>query len=165
MIARLSELLRYTMERAGEQEVTLHEELLFLDGYLEIQQIRFQERLEVAKAIDPDVLEALVPSLILQPLVENAIKHGVSRIEEMGRIEIRAWREAETLCLSVRDNGPGPEDASEEGVGLRNTRERLQSLYGTAQRLVLEPSAEGGALAQIRLPFHTRADLHTVLSE
>lgn len=172
MIARLSELLRYTMERAGEQEVSLHEELLFLEGYLEIQQIRFQDRLEVEEDIDPEVLDALVPSLILQPLVENAIKHGVSRTEELGRIEIKAWREDETLCLSVRDNGPGLSDASEdrrsaptEGVGLRNARERLQSLYGTAQRLNLESVEEGGARAEICLPFHTRADLHTVLSD
>ncbi|HMB93936.1 MAG TPA: histidine kinase [Rhodothermales bacterium] len=171
MIARLSELLRYTMERAGEQEVSLHEELLFLEGYLEIQQIRFQDRLEVEEDIAPDVLDALVPSLILQPLVENAIKHGVSRIEEMGRIEIKAWREDETLCLSVRDNGPGLVETSgdgertSEGVGLRNTRERLQSLYGTAQQLVLKSAPSGGAHAQIRLPFHTRADLHAVLSD
>lgn len=173
MIARLSELLRYTMERAGEQEVSLHEELLFLEGYLEIQQIRFQDRLEIDQDINPEVLDALVPSLILQPLVENAIKHGVSRIEEAGRIEIKAWREGESLCLSVCDNGPGLASASgdgmmskqAEGVGLRNTRERLQSLYGTAQHLILEPAEQGGAHAQIRLPFHTRADLHTVLSD
>ena len=171
MIARLSELLRYTMERTSEQEVTLQEELHFLDGFLEIQRIRFQDRLEVRQDIDPDVLEALVPSLILQPLVENAIKHGVSQVEGVGRIEVRAWRDEASLYLSVRDNGPGLSEAFQngqrlqEGVGLRNTRERLRSLYGDAQALTLEPGDEGGVRAVIRLPFHTRADLHTVLSQ
>ena len=170
MIARLSTLLRYTMERTGEQEVTLQEELDFLGGYVEIQQIRFQGNLDVRREIASDTLDALVPSLILQPLVENAIKHGASRTEETGQIDISTRREAEDLILRVCDNGPGlkgttPEDAFpfREGVGLRNTRERLLSLYGSAQTLTFETAPNGGLCVQITLPYHTHADLHTAL--
>ncbi|GIV61864.1 MAG: ATPase [Rhodothermaceae bacterium] len=170
MIVRLSELLRYTLDRTEEQEVTLQEELDFLDRYLEIERVRFQDRLEVERHIEPETLEALVPGLILQPLVENAIKHGVSRIEGKGRIVIEARREGPFLCLRVRDNGPGFEGGDgqavpPEGVGLRNTRERLQSLYGTAQELTLTPGASGGLEVAIRLPYHTRRDLFTAITE
>lgn len=168
MIARLSELLRHTLESTGVQEVSLHEELQFLRGYLEIQRIRFQGKLDVVEQVDPDVLDAQVPNLILQPLVENAIKHGVSAIEGVGQLEIRAWREHERLYLSVYDNGPGlvvsgdGEGAVAEGVGLRNTRARLESLYGSRQSLVLESREGGGLEARITLPFHTTSDLHVV---
>ncbi len=162
MIARLSELLRYTLDESGAQEVPLAQELRFLEGYLDIQQIRFQGRLEVRKEIDPEVLDALVPNLILQPIVENAIKHGVSRLETTGRITLRAWREDDQLWLCVRDNGPGlsSDGRWQEGLGLRNTRARLEGLYGDAYRMELHQPPEGGVEVCIRLPYHTAADLH-----
>lgn len=164
MIARLSELLRYTLE-AGAQEVPLEQELEFLDDYLEIQRIRFQGNLEVEKSIEPVTQEALVPNLILQPIVENAIKHGVSRIERVGRIAIRARRDGNRLLVSVHDNGPGlsapSSDGTLQGFGLRNAQERLESLYGDDHSLDLVPAEDGGLIARITLPFHTGADLHT----
>jgi two-component system, LytTR family, sensor kinase len=167
MIARLSELLRSSLEGGDEQEVPLEEELAFLNRYLEIMQIRFQGRLEVDTRVDSAVMDALVPTLILQPLVENAVKHGVSKVAGTGRIEIRAHRDAEDrVVLSVRDNGPGLDRAEgaprEEGVGLANTRARLQQLYGSVQSLTLQPAPAGvGLVAEVTLPYHTRADLRT----
>lgn len=165
MIARLSELLRYTLDETDTQEVPLEQELEFLDRYLDIQQIRFQGRLDVEKDILPDTRAALVPNLILQPLVENAIKHGASQIENVGRILLRARRDGDRLHVSVHDNGPGLStpagDGAPYGVGLRNTQERLESLYGEAHDLVLAPSELGGLMARITVPFHTSADLHT----
>jgi signal transduction histidine kinase len=163
MIARLSELLRLTLERTEQQEVPLEQELAFLQRYLEIMQIRFQGSLEVETQVDPVVNEALVPTLILQPLVENAVKHGVSKVDGGGRIAVSARREGDRLVLSVRDNGPGLDgtDATESGLGLRNTRARLEHLYGAAQSLTLSALPDGGLVAEVRLPYHTRADLRT----
>jgi sensor histidine kinase YesM len=167
MIARLSTLLRYTLDGTHAQEVPLQQELSFLEGYLEIQRIRFQGKLEVELDIAPEVVAALVPNLILQPLVENAIKHGVEQVAGNGQVVVRVWREAETLHLQVTDNGPGLVSAGGQGtetgtgVGLRNTRERLESLYGASQYLVLEAVPTGGFVAHIALPYHTAADLHT----
>ncbi|CAM3241121.1 sensor histidine kinase [Rhodothermus bifroesti] len=164
MIARLSELLRYALDESATQEVPLSQELRFLEGYLEIQQIRFQGRLAVQKEIASDVLEALVPTLILQPLVENAVKHGVGQLEGPGQITLKAWREKDYLCLSVRDNGPGfaGNGRWREGLGLRNTRARLEGLYGEAYQMVLREALEGGLEVCIRLPYHTQADLRVV---
>jgi signal transduction histidine kinase len=163
MIARLSELLRTTLDGADEQEVPLSQELQFTHRYLEIMQIRFQGRLAIESHIDPGTSDALVPNLILQPLVENAIKHGVSKIDEAGRIEIHARRVGERLVLTVRDNGPPIDDANlraGEGVGLRNTRERLLELYGTEQTLALRAAGDEGVIAEVTIPFHKRTDLH-----
>ncbi len=165
MIARLSELLRYTLEETDAQEIPLDDELEFLDDYLAIQQIRFQGRLDVDLDVTPETRQALVPNLILQPLVENAIKHGASQIQGVGRITIRARRSGDRLQVSVHDNGPGLRapagDGAPHGVGLRNTQERLESLYGRDHDLTLSPSESGGLAAQVTLPFHTNADLHT----
>jgi len=165
MIARLSELLRYTLEETDAQEIPLDKELEFLDDYLAIQQIRFQGRLDVEMDIAPETRQALVPNLILQPLVENAIKHGASQIQGIGRITIRTRRDGGNLHVSVHDNGPGLSapagDGAPHGVGLRNTQERLESLYGSNHDLTLSPSESGGLAAQVILPFHTNADLHT----
>jgi signal transduction histidine kinase len=164
MIARLSELLRYTLDGAEEHEVPLEQEMEFTERYLEIMQIRFQGKLRVVTHVDPDVLDALVPNLILQPLVENAIKHGVGKIEDGGQIEIRAARDGERLVLSVRDNGPalsGDERPATEGVGLSNTRARLEQLYGSAQALTLRAAEGRGLVAEVELPYHTGADLRT----
>jgi sensor histidine kinase YesM len=167
MIARLSELLRTSLEEGNEQEIPLEKELAFLNRYLEIMQIRFQGRLEVDTRIDGASMDALVPTMILQPLVENAVKHGVAKVSGTGRIEIRAYRDdADRLVLRVRDNGPGLDaDADDEssdggGVGLANTRARLQQLYGSDQRLTLTTAPDGaGVVAEVTLPYHTRADL------
>jgi two-component system LytT family sensor kinase len=155
MIARLSELLRHSLEGAGEAEVTLGQELGFVDRYLEIMRIRFQGLLEVESEVDPTLHDALVPSLVLQPLVENAVKHGVSRRKSGGLIRIAARREDGRVLLSVRDNGPGlAAGALREGVGLRNTRERLAQLYGPDQSLELRPLEGGGVEARVTLPWH-----------
>ncbi|MFL5538080.1 MAG: sensor histidine kinase [Longimicrobiaceae bacterium] len=155
MIARLSELLRNSLEGAGEPVVTLRKELEFADRYLEIMRIRFQGSLEVETKVDDEAMDALVPSLVLQPLVENAVKHGVGRLKGVGRIRIEARRDGSRVVLRVCDNGPGMEgDApAREGVGLRNTRERLAELYGEEGRLALRPAEGGGVEAEVSLPF------------
>lgn len=166
MIARLSELLRYALEKTDVREVPLRQELSFVDAYLEIQQIRFNERLSIDRNVDQDVLEAMVPNLILQPLVENAIQHGIGRLESGGRVEIGAWRESTRLHLTVRGNGPGPapsfvdgDDSPSFGVGLRNTRDRLESMYGSDYELTLEPADGNGAVAHIAIPFRRRPNV------
>jgi sensor histidine kinase YesM len=170
MIARLSELLRYTLNGASENEVLLGQEIAFVERYLEIMQIRFQDRLEVEIQLGDDAGNALVPSLILQPLVENAVKHGFEKMSGTGKIRIQARREDDRLVLSVSDNGPGPsgtlasgDAAGEGGVGLENIRQRLEQLYGGAQSLVLVEAPDGGTVAQIVIPFRTRAELRTTV--
>ena len=152
MIARLSELLRHTIESHATDEVPLREELAFLRRYIEIMEIRFQNRLEVEQTIDDDALDALVPNLVLQPIVENALEHGVSRVGS-GRVEISAKREGAHVVLSVRDNGPGLDAKSASGVGLANTRARLAQLYGDSATLALTEAEGGGVLAVITVPY------------
>jgi LytS/YehU family sensor histidine kinase len=166
MIARLSELLRTTLDEADEPEVPLTRELTFIERYLDVMQIRFQGNLKVSVDVDPEVADALVPNLILQPLVENAIKHGVSRIMGVGRIDLSARRTAGRVVLAVRDNGPGLSGyrPAAEGVGLRNTRQRLLQLYGTDQSLILRPAEGGGLVAEVALPYHTRSDLRAQIA-
>ena len=138
MISRLSDLLRLTFDRSGAPRVPLQEELEFLQKYLEIEQTRFQDRLTVRYHIDPDTLDAEVPRLILQPLAENAIKHGVSPQSGHGHSSqiIVAARRRQRLWLEVRDNGVGLSGSARSqfrsGVGLPNTRDRLECLYGDA---------------------------------
>jgi len=154
MIARLSELLRHTIDRNRTDEVTLREELAFIRRYIEIMEIRFQGRLRVRMEIENEVLDALVPDFILQPIVENALEHGVSRAAGAGEITIAARRDAEHVILTVRDNGPGiSENARSGGVGVANTRERIEHLYGDQGKLMLAPAAEGGTIAEIVIPF------------
>lgn len=159
VLARLGDLLRYSLRNVGIQEVTLKEELEFLQRYLEIEQIRFGERLKVQIMIDQALSEAKVPNLILQPLVENAIRYAVGPRTSGGNIEISALRVNGNLELSVKDNGPGlPEGyqtISSEGVGLRNTRERLQQLYGDQHEFKLTSKPQGGLNVSVTLPFHT----------
>jgi len=155
-VSRLEELLRRSLEADATQLVPLRREVEFLELYLEIQKTRFQDRLTVAFDVPANLLSAPVPNLILQPLVENAIKHGVSARPGSGRVEIRARRDDETLFLAVRDDGPGlPEtgESSSSGVGLRNTRGRLEQLYGGRSRFSLANSAEGGVEATVELPL------------
>lgn len=155
MIARLSDLLRHTLENPSEQEVPLARELELLGRYLDIMEVRFQGRLEVTQHIEEGVRDAFVPNLVLQPLVENALKHGVTAIDGPGKIEIAARRQGDNLLLSVRDNGPGPSTPSVDGVGLRNTTARLFQLYGERQSFALRPVSGGGTIAEVVLPYRT----------
>ncbi len=156
MVTRLGDLLRYTLEQSGPQEVTLRQELLVLNCYLDIQRQRFGSRLGVVVACPDDLLPALVPNLILQPLVENAFKHGLgqrSRGESCLIIHVSVL--GETLRLEVEDNGRGlGSTPCREGIGLSNTRSRLASLYGDRQRFELLNGPHGGAIARAELPLH-----------
>ncbi len=157
MLGQLSDLLRLTLENVETQEVPLRQELEFLDQYLRIQQTRFGERLAIRKAIDPATIEANVPYLILQPLVENAIRHGVESVPGPAAIEISASRQNGMLELRVRDTGPGLTNdsytLSKRGVGLANTRARLQRLYGERHRFDLNNAEGGGLQARMFIPL------------
>ena len=156
MLARLSELLRMAIETAATPEVRLIDEIEFVKRYLDIERMRFGERLDVHVAVDGEAYDALVPSMLLQPLVENAVRHGVAPYAGPGRVEIRATRDDSRLAIVVRDSGPGiqqaPNDSNGEGVGLRTTRQRLQKLYGEAQDLTLI-NVPGGFETRIAIPF------------
>jgi two-component system LytT family sensor kinase len=160
-LVQLGDLLRSALTHADTQEVRLDEELAFLEKYLEIQRIRFEDRLTVDVLVEPGAVSALVPTLLLQPLVENALRYGVERRTGPGLVRIRAERRGMDLHLEVADDGPGlPEtrDASEGfGVGLSNTRARLAQLYGEAQCLDLATAAEGGLAVRIVIPFREQA--------
>lgn len=157
MLVRLSDLLRITLESAGAQEVSLKQEIEFLQSYLEIEQTRFQDRLTVRFDVDPSTLNARVPNLILQPLVENAIRHGIAPRASPGLIEIQASRTNGVINLLVRDNGPGLRGSDPEtiakGVGLTNTQARLHHLYGKSHRFDLQESPEGGLMVKVQIPF------------
>ena len=157
MIARLSDLLRYTLEGATEAEVTLQKELDMLGEYVELMQIRFQGALDVRISVTDEAKIALVPNLILQPIVENALEHGVSRVKGEGVVEISAARRGDDLVLTVRDNGPGVGNETRTGVGLANTRERLRVLYGDRQRFELSNRQPHGVEAHIALPYEAAA--------
>lgn len=153
MIGNLSELLRATLDTA-QQEVPLRQELAFLDRYLEIQQVRFGDRLRIERSIDAAALDGSVPTLILQPLVENAIRHGIEPQPGAGLVSIKADVKDHQLQLEVGDNGKGFDGSKPpEGIGLANTRARLQALYGSAARLVIQSGADGGCVVQLQLPF------------
>jgi signal transduction histidine kinase len=157
MLVRLSELLRCALDSRDCQEVALREELAFLERYLEIEQTRFGPRLVIERSVDEGVLNARVPNLLLQPLVENAIKHGVERQRRPGIVRLSAQRQENEIVLTVRDNGPGlnPTDHSGRGhgIGLSNTRRRLEQLYGAAQQLLMREAEGGGTEVIVRLPW------------
>lgn len=163
VVARLSELLRLSLDHSKPQEVPLTDEMDFLSRYLEIEQTRFAERLKVDIQVEPDAEQSLVPYLILQPLVENAIRHGIEPREEQGRLTISARRNDGRLELRVCDNGSGlPENGGnvpKEGIGLSNTRSRLRHLYGDRFRLDLLDGEAGGLEARLEIPFHTQPAL------
>jgi two-component system LytT family sensor kinase len=159
MIARLGDFLRLTLDNAGAQEVSLQQEIEFLKCYLEIERIRFKDRLTVHMEIEPQALDARVPNLILQPIVENAIKHGIAPRTSAGHIEIEAKRYDGMLQVQVTDNGPGlPVNGGsgkiiKEGLGLANTQARLQQCYGDQHRLDLMNTARGGLTVLLEIPF------------
>ncbi len=156
LLIKLSELLRHALDRAHEQRVTLADELAFLDRYLALEQMRFGERLRVEKEISPDSLAALVPNLVLQPLVENAIQHGLEPQIRAGKIHIEAKIHGDKLVLRVTDNGRGLADTAVPGIGTTNTITRLRQLYGARASFTLERIAQGGTCARVELPLDTR---------
>lgn len=154
MIARLGDLLRMSLETRDTQLITMQTELSFVRAYLDIEKVRFGERLQVEEQIDPAVLGASVPALILQPLVENALKHGIAPLVRGGCITLAARSQGDMLALEVRDNGAGTAlPAMTEGIGLSNTRARLEGLYGNRQRFALGSRTGSGFAVSIELPL------------
>ncbi len=158
MLVRLSELLRVTLKSENSQEVSLQEELEFLRGYLEIEQMRFQDRLTVDFAVEKETLDAQIPNLILQPLVENSIRHGIAPLATAGKILIESRRENGFVELSVSDNGAGLNNSAESnnGIGWKNTRERLEKLYGERQQFEVISGENGGLQVKIKIPYHQK---------
>jgi two-component system LytT family sensor kinase len=157
MIERLSDLLRLTLDKVGVQEVPLAEELEYLEAYLDIVQVHFGDRLQVQQQIDPDTLDALVPSLVLQPLVENAVRHGLEPQRGEGCLRLQAARRDGRVRIAVADNGRGMTgtaiDAANLGVGLSNTRARLDRLYPGDHTLAFAATPGGGVTVTVDLPF------------
>ncbi len=154
MITRLGVLLRHAIDGVGVQEVSLEEELRVLRSYLEIEQVRFEDRLRVEWRIAPEAYHARVPHLLLQPLVENAIRHGIAPRAAEGIIQIVAERRNGTLHLAVRDDGVGMgQNGAHVGVGLVNTRTRLRQLYGARQQMDVRDGPGGGVHVEMQLPF------------
>jgi LytS/YehU family sensor histidine kinase len=159
MITRLGDFLRLTLENSGSQEVTMRQEMEFLGCYLEIERIRFQDRLTTRLDVAQQTLDAKVPNLILQPIVENAIRHGIAPRSSQGLIEIEAKQQNGTLRIQVRDNGPGlsehrtSENVFKKGLGLANTETRLEQLYGPAHSFNLSNNPEGGLIVTLEIPF------------
>lgn len=158
MIVLLGDFLRLTLDSAGKQEVNVEQEIQFLRGYLEIEQIRFQDRLTVRVNVEPQAMKVKVPNLILQPIVENAIRHGIAPRSAPGLIEIDVKRQNGVLHMEVRDNGPGLHvnhssiKLFKGGLGLSNTRARLDKLYGSAHRFELENNPDGGLTVTLEVP-------------
>jgi LytS/YehU family sensor histidine kinase len=158
MLTRLSSFLRYSLDNDPMQKVTLKQELAALQLYLDIEKVRFEERLSLEVDVSSEAQEAMIPSLLLQPLVENAIKYGIARAEEGGHLRIAAQVLAGDLLLELADDGPGVELVNGQipgstGVGLRNTRERLLELYGSQHSFRLSQTRPHGLTISIRIPF------------
>ena len=160
MLTNLGELLRRTLENDGTQEVPLQQEIDYLQLYLDIQKVRFQDRLNIKMALAPDTLKALVPCLLLQPLVENAIRHGIAGKTSSGTLELKSHRVNAALEIQVCDDGPGipPQGTPDRGIGLKNTRARLRELYQDRQALHLENSPRGGAVVTVIMPYRLAED-------
>lgn len=172
VLARLGDLLRASLDDAGSAEVPLARELAFVEHYLDIVRTRFGERLSVDVRVAPAVRGALVPPLVLQPLVENAVQHGVEHVRGPARLGVAAEREGDFVVLRVFDNGPGDtrvvpahassRDGTRRGLGLATTAERLAIIYGPSAALSLRPLAGGGTEARVRLPFRAASELGAV---
>jgi len=159
MIANLAELLRFSLDHTNSPKISLSQELSFLDSYLEIEQMRFKDQLSVSKSIDPDALEVQVPGFLIQPLVENAIRHGINPRNAPGQVDIQIKRQNGRLHLQVKDDGIGlPKDwvsSGHAGVGLANTRERLSEMYGTEHYFSIKNRKDGsGVVVNVELPIH-----------
>jgi two-component system LytT family sensor kinase len=161
-VSRLSDFLRYTLDNDPMKRVTLGSELSAIDLYLEIEKVRFGDRLVIEKSIEAKAQDALVPSLILQPLIENAIKYAITPSEEGGTLRISARVQHKTLVLQISDSGPGLGNGNNgqksSGVGLKNTRERLQQLYGDGQAFTLAPNEPRGLRITINIPYEVDDD-------
>lgn len=154
MIINLGDMLRYTLNTSSIQEVPLREEINFLHQYLDIEKKRFQDRLSTDFEIAKDTLEASVPSMFLQPIVENSIRHGLSKKVDSGKITIRSQRLKDTLCVSIIDSGDGFDYTREkEGIGLSNTRKRLEKLYGPAFQLYVGRTKDEETIVTIKIPI------------
>jgi signal transduction histidine kinase len=162
MLERLSDLLRLTLDRLSLQQVPLKDEIDFVEKYLEIERARFGDRLRVHFDVEPGILDALVPTLLLQPLVENAVRHGIAPKVGGGRVEIAARRDGDCLRLVVRDNGAGLAndtlEAFNTGVGLSNTRSRLEHLYGDRHSFEFHRPPDGGLAVTVVVPFSAASD-------
>src|SRR5438132_7434155 len=153
MLAQLGDLLRLSLERKSVQEASLREELAVLEPYLNILRIRFGDRLSICVDVDPALLDVTVPLFILQPLVENAIRHGIDRRAGAGRIDIRALAEDDSIEITVSDDGAGlSQNGLREGIGLSNIRLRLEQLYGTRGTIALEGNPESGTQVAVKIP-------------
>ncbi len=155
MLAALADLLRYVLDE-GDEMVPLRRELDFVQRYLAVERIRFADRMTSSIDAAGDTLNASVPHLLLQPLVENAVRHGVNARTEGGEVRVRAWREEALLHIAVEDDGPGPGSAADtegDGIGLRNTRSRLETSFGDEASFSLNAGTEGGAVAHLVLPY------------
>ena len=161
MICRLSHFLRLSLASTGALEVTLQQELAHLRSYMEVQMVRFRGRLTLAVDVPPELLACQVPNLLLQPLIENVVKHAVAVGLKPVHAVVRARRIGEKLEIEIADDGPGlppmPPERRREGIGLTNTRARLSKLYGEAHRLVLEDRPEGGTRLVVELPYRELA--------
>jgi two-component system LytT family sensor kinase len=156
MVDALSVFLRSTLQRLNSPEIQVAEELQLIEQYLRIQRFRFGDRLRTIVEADPDTIDALIPTLILQPLVENAVRHGVLPREEGGSVRVSIHKDVQTLVISVEDDGPGLSHslANSVGVGLGNSKDRLSALYGSDAQLTVGPGTEGGGfVVVIRMPF------------
>jgi len=157
MLEQLGDLLRLALDHSDDQVIPLQRELAFVDRYMKLQKVRYEDRLDVILDVDPLALQALVPTFILQPLLENAIRHGIATRSTPGQIEIQAWCEEEVLHLAVRDDGPGLaanwDLEKGAGVGLSNTRERLRRLYGDAQSFRIQSPVGAGVQVDLRFPL------------
>jgi two-component system LytT family sensor kinase len=158
MLELLSGVLRQVLQGEKQHEVTLDEELRFIRKYLAIEQVRFSDRLQIRWSIEPTLRDALVPAFILQPLVENAVRHGVAKRSEAGVIEVTARESDGDMVLSIRDNGPGYRPEVGAGVGLSNTRVRLETLFGERGQLQIAGAEGGGTIASVRFPLRRRVD-------
>ena len=155
MTAGLADLLRYSLDHAGDQCVSLEQELAMLERYLEIERVRFPDRLSFRIEASPAIRSAAVPTLLLQPLVENAVRHGIARSAAPGVVEVRAIRDGNRLQIELFNTG-SLQPATSSGIGLENTRQRLHHLYGADGELALS-DVEGGVLAAVTIPWKERA--------
>ena len=170
MIVLLGDLLRYSLDDSENHEVTLNQETKFLRSYLDIQKVRFEDKLSVREDLPLEHMKAKVPSLILQPIVENSIKHGISKMTKAGLIEISVRKEGDYLNIQISDNGPGlflqsgdGAPSSSGGLGLKNTQERLRELYGENQSFSIKNRDGGGVTVIIRLPYKLETDSSTLV--
>jgi len=157
MVGSLGDFLRLTLKNSGAEEIRLEKEMEFLKCYLEIEQIRFHDRLIASFELDSETLDAMVPNMLFQPIIENAIKHGIAERTDLGHIEIRTKRHDGKLRITIEDDGPGLASGSDavasQGIGLRNTRARLDHHYGNDHHFSLENTPAGGLLVTVDIPF------------